>query len=74
MSPIKVTEDQKKNLCKFGQGSKTCSFLIMSAEGFCCAKGTDFQAMLEERRFLETIRAMGDNCSGPPEFTANEES
>ncbi|MEK7498452.1 MAG: hypothetical protein AAB611_01170 [Patescibacteria group bacterium] len=57
-----------KIVCKLGQGTNVCSFLILSAEGFECAKGTTWQAQIAERRAAKSMTAMGDNCSGPPNF------
>lgn len=36
--------------------------------GFECAKGTNMEILLRKRRKDKTIRAMGNNCGGPPDF------
>lgn len=54
--------------CKRGQGADCCSFLVMGRGGFECAKGTEAEPVLVERRKSKSINAMGDNCSGPPDF------
>jgi len=72
MNEQKVTEKQLKEICKMGQASECCSFLMWAGDtGFCCAKGSTLEPMILERRFLETLNAMGDNCSGPPDFMPN---
>lgn len=69
---IKLSKPQVENICKFGKGEDCCSFLIFGGDGFSCAKGTSVEATISYRRFLETMRAMGDNCSGPPEYKIKE--
>lgn len=56
-----------KTVCKLGEGPATCSFLMMGGpSGWACAKakGQGWVDMIQERRILGTIRAMGDNCEG----------
>ena len=72
MNANSVTDDQVTNLCKMGQGENCCSFLVMSPDGFMCAKKTDMAGLIHHRRSLGTMTAQGDNCSGPPTFTPNE--
>lgn len=56
-----------------GGGPATCSFLLMGADGWHCAKEeAGLRAEIERRRAAKAIRAMGDNCSGPPVFTIIE--
>lgn len=43
-----------------------CSFLILGVVGFECAKGSSVESLIRERR--PTMKARGDNCSGPPDF------
>ncbi|MBU6231096.1 MAG: hypothetical protein KGI45_01080 [Patescibacteria group bacterium] len=66
--PTPLSEDRVKTLCKMGRGPDTCSFLI-AGTGMCCAKGSVFEQAILERR--PTMKAQGDNCSGPPEFKPN---
>ncbi len=54
--------------CGVGTGPKTCSFLRMATD-WECAKGTSIESIILERRESGTMNAMGDNCSGPPDFT-----
>ncbi len=71
MNPTVISNDLKNETCAPEPGPKACSFLVMRAEGWQCAKGSLFEEMLRERRAAGTIRSMGDNCSGPPNFTHN---
>lgn len=57
-----------KTICQIGRGAETCSFLIAGANGFECAKGTGLEQAINERRETKAMNALGDNCSGPPEF------
>ena len=72
MKLTQVPENQRKELCKMGQGEKCCSFLVINMDGFACGKGSDLEPILSQRRSLKQMRALGDNCSGPPTFTPNE--
>jgi hypothetical protein len=69
VSPTPVSNHRRDTVCGFGKAVETCSFLGMGPEGWCCFKASNFEGMIMERRFLGTIKAMGDNCSGPPDFT-----
>ena len=63
-----LSDDQMENLCLVGSGRFCCSFLVMGSNGFQCAKSTEFESVIRVRRARGTITAMGDNCSGPPDF------
>jgi hypothetical protein len=55
--------------CAIGTGSKTCSYLLLGANGFECAKeNPGMKTLIDERRRSGTMSAKGDNCSGPPDF------
>jgi len=69
----KLDEKHLKNVCKLGGGAFTCSYLGMGAEGAECFKGTGFQRIIDQRRAEKSMRAMGDNCSGPPNFIPIQE-
>lgn len=57
------------NTCKRGQGAETCSYLMMGPLGWHCAKeNAGFCKLIDEKRATGNIRAMADNCSGPPLF------
>lgn len=70
----KINENHLKNVCKLGGGAFTCSYLMMGAEGAECSKGTGFQRIIDQRRAEKSMRAMGDNCSGPPKFESMQET
>ena len=70
----KINEEHLKNVCLLGAGSLTCSYLGMGGQGFECLKRTQFQGIIDRRRAERQIRAMGDNCSGPPEFQPIQET
>jgi hypothetical protein len=68
----KISNKQIQEVCKCGKGEECCSFLAMGSGGFVCVKGTDMEPMIFQRRFLESMTAMGNNCSGPPDFKLNK--
>lgn len=67
-----VDNTRAETLCKFGKGAETCSFLSMTVVvGFTCEKGSGIEDIIRSRRAEGTMKAKGDNCSGPPNFTPN---
>lgn len=64
-----IPENYPNDVCLMGQGALCCSYLLIGSTGACCAKGTGFQALIEKRRAEKSMLSMGDNCSGPDEFT-----
>ncbi|TSC81683.1 MAG: hypothetical protein G01um101419_774 [Parcubacteria group bacterium Gr01-1014_19] len=68
-----LDDKQVKKVCGLGNKEKTCSFLMMSADGFECAKKTAIEAVINQRRDAGTMNAKGDNCSGPPNFAMGED-
>jgi hypothetical protein len=68
MNENTVTETQMKTLCKIGKGKECCSYLIYGQGGFVCAKGSPLEQSINARRQAKTMNAMGDNCSGAPDF------
>lgn len=65
-----LPEEHLKEICKLGQGSLACRFLIFDCQTLqCeCAKGTSLENTVNERK--EKMRCRGNNCSGPPYFIA----
>jgi hypothetical protein len=61
-----LTDKHAQNVCRIGQGERTCSFLANGANGWECLKGTSLEAHILSRR--AKMVAKGDNCSGPPHF------
>ena len=58
-----------EGLCKGKGGTDTCSYLGVGGEGFCCLKMSEFEAMIDGRRAKQGMRAMGNHCTGLPNFT-----
>jgi len=57
--------DYIKKVCKIGQGSNCCRYLIAGEMGFECAKlNPDLKALMDTRVKAEINIAKGDNCSG----------
>ena len=65
--PVILGEKQVREVCRFGQGGKTCRFLINRGD-YCCAKSTGLEVII--RRRSAGWEAQGENCSGPPHFTS----
>ena len=63
-----MNREHVDNVCKFGEGAFTCSYLATGADGFECLKGTELEKLVDQRRAEKSIDTMGDNCSGPPKF------
>lgn len=64
-----------RSICKMGQGSACCSFLLAGMGGFVCAKAPGkegFKATLDARRQAGSMGAMGDNCAGWPPNTLRD--
>jgi hypothetical protein len=59
--------------CRPGEGAACCAFLMLNTEAtghdLVCAKGTNMEEFLRMRRETKKLKAQGDNCSGPPNFT-----
>lgn len=58
-----MNDQHAKDICKIGQGPECCSFLMMGAGGWQCAKDDPFmESQIIMRR--PTMKAKGDNCPG----------
>lgn len=69
-----VPEGHVKSVCR-PCATGCCSFLVMGGGGWNCAKGDGFSGiriLIDQRRAERSMRAMGDNCSGPPHFELNQ--
>ena len=66
--PIMLPELHVEKVCLAGTGPARCSFLMLVEGGYQCAKGTDAAVGIIAARQAGTLRAMGNNCSGPPDF------
>jgi len=60
----KLSPDVLENLCKMSQGEGTCRYIIFGSRGFICAKGSEFQKIIDEREDNNKMVARGDNCEG----------
>lgn len=65
---MKVEATHVQNVCRSQKPGGTCSFLMMGGDGWECAKDTPFESALRARSEKRVMNAMGDNCSGPPDF------
>lgn len=70
----KLQDEQAWKVCGLGQGVFTCSYLVVSPDGFECLRRSDAEKMIEKRRVEKDINALGVNCSGPPDFVAIKET
>ncbi|MCI5108449.1 MAG: hypothetical protein MRY49_01215 [Candidatus Pacebacteria bacterium] len=66
-NPTPLTDDHVKNVCKPGT-TEACAFLSSSGLDLCCAKRSFLESNIRQRLAKGTMRAIGDNCSGPPDF------
>lgn len=57
-------EPYVKNVCKLGQGHECCRYLLLSPDGWECAKVTGLKVLLDDRVKMEKMNARGDNCEG----------
>ena len=71
--PIAVTKEHQTEVCRLGQGELCCSYLgFTPGVGMACLKASQFEEMISKRREAKSMAAMGDNCSGPPDFEPTE--
>ena len=62
-----MTDEFVKKVCAPVPGPDACSYLLMGPKGWSCAKAeAGLKTTIDERRSVKAMRAMGDNCSGPP--------
>ena len=67
-----IDPEHLRKVCLIGQGVVTCRFIVAGAEGLTCAKGTNVESILKERGDRGQMLAVGDICSGPPNFKTGE--
>ena len=67
--PHPLPNGHEEKVCKAGCGEATCAFLTAGGDGFRCAKDSVIEKNIRQRLAEGTMRAKGDNCSGPPDFT-----
>lgn len=54
--------DHVKNVCKIGQGSLCCRYLVMGTEGFECGRMSGMEEVIDNR--IHSMTAKGNNCGG----------
>jgi hypothetical protein len=65
--------DYLNKVCKIGQGSQCCRYIVAGPEGITCAKKTPFKAQIDMRVARGMFAAKADNCDGlPPDKLLNE--
>ena len=62
-----IPKDHFKNVCRPGQGAKTCCLIMAGANGIECALGSSLEFLLRERARKGESVARSVNCEGPPE-------
>lgn len=70
---MNIADDLAEKMCRGKGGAHTCSFLMMGGNGWECAKGTPVEGIILDRRRAGTMNAIGDNCSGAPDFVPSTE-
>lgn len=58
------SEERVKEVCKPGNGDKTCRYLTMGTRGWSCAKASSLKKTLDEKVVTNQMHAKGDNCDG----------
>jgi len=61
MSTI-IDNERLKNICKAGQGSECCRYIIAGIDGIQCGKHTSLKEVLDKR--VSSMSAKSDNCEG----------
>jgi len=61
-----LTEEHVQDICRFGHGAETCSYLALGPDGFECLKNVVRGAgkIVRDRRDTGQLKAMGDHCEG----------
>ncbi len=67
-----IPDPHLKHICRIGQGAFTCSFIGLEDGKFMCQKGTPEEKFIRTQRELGKMNALGNNCSGPPDFIPNK--
>lgn len=57
-----LTEEHVRDICKFGQGQQCCRYLILSSNGFECAKPGALKGVIDSK--AQYMSAQADNCKG----------
>lgn len=70
---MNISDEHAAKVCRGTGGAHMCSFLVTNPEGWECAKGTPVELVINARRAERSMKATGNNCSGPPYFAPSEE-
>lgn len=71
---VNLRTEYARDVCGLGKGVFACSFLALGADGFVCLKCSELEDVIRKRRSENGMAALGDNCSGPPDFNVAEET
>lgn len=61
-----LSDAHVEGVCRLGQGAACCAFLMRQDGWFCAKIDAVLVSTITDRR--PTMRAQGDNCSGPPNY------
>lgn len=64
--PVYIPNGHETTICLIGKKQETCKFLSIDGKGYQCLKNSSLEKIIIER--ASSMRAKGDNCSGPPDF------
>lgn len=57
--------DHVQNVCKIGQGSLCCKYLVVGGAGFECMKASPGNKAVIDKAWAKSEQvAQGDNCAG----------
>jgi hypothetical protein len=60
--------NQLKNICKVGQGSDCCRYVVAGVGGITCAKLVEeLKTQIDKRVAMGKFSATSDNCEGKEE-------
>jgi len=61
---LRIDEKKRNKVCLFHASKKTCRYIILTAEGYCCCKNTKIASSIDDLVKNKVMRASGDNCEG----------
>lgn len=68
-----LDHDHVLKICRLLGEDRCCSFLVHGQEFECAKEDSSLFFQIEGLRMVGRMNAMGDHCSGPPEFKEREE-
>lgn len=57
-----ITPDEVRDVCKIGQGADACRYIIVTGNGFMCARESGMRDLLDMRVAEGTYAAEAVNC------------